>query len=102
MAEHLTPSALARKAEQQERDERIVRQLNWIHANGHAQFDSLPDGMAEPNFLWDLQGDICNLHSEGMLRRDGDIGCLRDWITQVADEMSEIARGLTQEGQANG
>ena len=88
----LTASALRREAEQQERDEEIIGALNAIHTRGHLISAYTPDALVVPNFLWDLQVVIGNLSERGLLRRNDDIGCVRAWLTQVADEMAQIAQ----------
>jgi xanthine dehydrogenase iron-sulfur cluster and FAD-binding subunit A len=88
----LTASALRRKAEQQERDTEIIEALNAIHARGRLAIAHTPDALVVPNFLWDLQYVIGDLCKRGLLTRNDDIGCVRAWLTQIADEMAQIAQ----------
>ena len=90
--DRLTASALRREAEQQERDAEIIKALNAIHTRWHLISAYTPDALVVPNFLWDLQTVIGGLSKRGLLRRNGDIDCIRDWLTQVADEMAQIAQ----------
>ncbi|CAK6692516.1 hypothetical protein OGCDGJMD_01248 [Cyanobium usitatum str. Tous] len=89
----LTPSALRLQAERQERDAEIIEALNAIHTRGRLTIATTPDALVVPNLLWDLQGIIGHLSERGLLRRNDDIDCLRDWLTQIADEMARLGAG---------
>jgi hypothetical protein len=85
----LTPSALRLQAEQQERDEQIVEILNRIYGGMHHLADQMPDGMMVTHFLWSLQTVIGELNGQGLLRRNADVDCVRDWLIQIAQEIAQ-------------
>lgn len=86
-----TPSALRRQEEQAERNARITEVFDDIYARVHPFIEQVPDEMVVPNFLWALQDCIGALKAQGLLSRNGDIDCVRNWLITVAHEMVQLA-----------
>ncbi len=84
----LSPSALLRQEEQQGRDEQISAILDGIRGGTHHLAGQMPE---VKDYLWSLQTVIGELNSQGLLRRNADIACVRNWFIQTAHELALAA-----------
>ena len=86
MTETLTPSALRRLEEQQERNERILVELNKPQSTLERRFPA--DALTAPFVLVGVMDALKDLNHQGLLRRNGDVECIVQWLHDKAIELA--------------
>jgi len=86
MTETPTASALRRQEEQQERNERILFELDKPQCCLESRF---PEEAHSAGFvLVGIKSALEELNDQGLLRRNGDIECVTQWLYDKAIELS--------------
>ena len=85
MPSTLTPSALRRLEEQQDRNAQILERLSCLQRGlEHCP----PEAFSLSAWFWDLQTALADLHFQGLLRRDGDHQCLQAWMARISPHLA--------------